>query len=76
MQVSTVSINSSKTVFNTRASNRTSDNSQEASFNNYIRSYSKNINKVNTSNRLFDCMNEWKNFCHAQIEKGNFDVVV
>jgi hypothetical protein len=24
---------------------------------------------------LFNSINEWKNFCHSQMDKGNFDII-
>ena len=74
MQVSAVSANSSKTVFNTKANNRAGDENTGISFSN-LDSFSKN-NKINDRNKLFDSINEWKYFCHSQIEKGNLDVIV
>lgn len=73
MQVSAVSANSSKTVFNTKANNRAGDEGTGISFNN-LEASSKN-NKLENKDKLFDTINEWKYFCHSQIEKGKFDVI-
>lgn len=74
MQVSAVSANSSKTVFNTRANYRAGENSNE----NVLNHLNKTVksNNFENKNRVFDSINEWKNFCHRQIEKGNLDIVV
>ena len=74
MQVSAVSSNSSKTVFNTTANNRTGDENTGISFSN-LDSSSKN-DKIDNRSKLFESINEWKNFCHSQIEKGYLDVIV
>ena len=73
MQVSAVSINSSKTIFNTKANNRAGDENTEISFSNL--NSSKN-SKIDNRSTLLESINEWKYFCHSQIEKGNFDVIV
>ena len=73
MQVSAVSINSSNSVFNTKASNRTWDSYQDASLK---VSTPKAVSTKEKQEKLFNSINEWKNFCHAQIEKGNFDVII
>lgn len=73
MQVSAISSSSCKTVFNTRVNSRGGDNYAETSFSN-LNSYSKKSASLKQS-QLFDSINEWKNFCHSQIEKGKFDVI-
>lgn len=73
MQVSAVSINSSNSVFNTKASNRNWDSYKEA---NLKISTPKAVSNKEKQSKLFDSINEWKNFCHAQIEKGNLDVII
>ena len=74
MQVSAVSTNSTKTVFNTRAGNRINENHRETGLAS-TKPSSKNSNIINR-NKLFDSINEWKLFCHRQIEKGNLDVII
>lgn len=74
MQVSAVSISTLKTVFNTKANNKAYENNAEANVN-HLNSKSKN-NKLDNNKKLYDSINEWKNFCHRQIEKGNFDVII
>lgn len=74
MLVSAISSSSYKTVFNTRVSNRNEENNTEITTTTQ-KIYSKNI--ANDSKKeLFDSINEWKYFCHSQIEKGNFDIIL
>ena len=75
MQVSAVTANSSHTVFNTRANSRTLDGCEVAILKKGCLNSDRFSSKDNRS-ELFDSINEWKNFCHAQIEKGNFDVII
>ena len=75
MQVSTVTANSSRTVFNTKASNKTWDNFNKVDAK-FERLNSSKISSVDNKSKMYDSINEWKNFCHAQIEKGNFDVII
>ncbi len=72
MQVSAVSANSSRTVFNTKA-NRTGDDNTGIAFSN-LEASSQN-SKVENRDKLFNSINEWKNFCHRQIEKGYLDII-
>lgn len=72
MQVSAVSTNSFSKVFNTKANNRSGDNYSETALCGNL--YSDTV--LENKNKLFDSINEWKYFCHAQIEKGNFDVII
>lgn len=74
MQVSTVSTNSVKNVFNTRANSRSVDNHTETS-KSYINPLQNKNSKTNDRNKLFESINEWKYFCHEQIEKGNLDII-
>lgn len=67
MLVSSVSLTDSKTVFNTRTKSSEPSNSISNTPNNLI---------TEKQSKLFDSINEWKFFCHAQIEKGNFDIIV
>lgn len=70
MQVSAVSFNSANTVFNTRANNRILDNYTETSF-----GFNTPQNITEDRAKLFDSINEWKYFCHSQIEKGHLDII-
>ena len=70
MLVSAISLSSSQTVFNTRSFNY--DNAEITS--NYSSQYYKQ-NTTNNREKLFDLINEWKFFCHSQIEKGYFDII-
>lgn len=72
MQVSAVSANSSKTVFNTKA-NKAGEENIGISFSN-LETSTKN-NKVDSRKDLFNSINEWKYFCHSQIEKGYLDII-
>ena len=74
MLVSAISLSSCNTVFNTRINSRGGDNSAGTA---QINSDSFVSNtKENDRKKLFDSINEWKYFCHEQIKKGNFDVIV
>lgn len=74
MLVSTISSGANQTVFNTRATKQ-KDESYYKTVLDYLHSYSASKN-ISNRNRIFDCINEWKYFCHYQIEKGNFDIIV
>lgn len=74
MLVSAISSSSLNTVFNTRINTRGGDNYTETGLE-YLNLYpTKNV--AENKDNLFESINEWKYFCHAQIEKGNFDIVV
>lgn len=72
MRVSAVSANCGQTVFNTRIKNTGREN-----FNNTARgSLSETPDEISENQvKLFDAINEWKNFCHRQIEQGKFDII-
>ena len=40
-----------------------------------LTSYAKRSSLDNRMTQLYDSINEWKSFCHKQIEKGNLDVL-
>ena len=72
MQVSAILSNYCQTVSNSGVNSKGVDNCAETSFN------SLNSRKYTNDkqSKLFDSINEWKYFCHSQIEKGIFDVIV
>lgn len=72
MQVSAVSANTTKAVLNTKVNSRGSEYYIEFALNN-LNSYPKN--ESNNKSNLYDSITEWKNFCHAQIEKNNLDIM-
>lgn len=71
MQVSAISSANNHTVFNTRVNSRGGDNYIETAFN-----YLNLKEEPETQrNELFNSINEWKNFCHKQIENGKLDII-
>jgi len=54
---------------------RGNDNTGDAAFNS-LTSYAKRTDLDNKIPRLYDSINEWKNFCHHQIINGNLDIIV
>lgn len=71
MLVSAISANNN-TVFNTRVNSRGGDSYTETALS-FLNSNSQAASK---QSKIFDSINEWKNFCHKQIEQGKFDVIV
>lgn len=71
MLVSAISSNSCQTVSNATNKAKNTDCHTDTAFN------SLNSRKLvnEKQNNLFDSINEWKNFCHSQIEKGKFDII-
>ena len=74
MLVSAISSSSCKSLSNLRINSRGGENCTELALND-LSSISTNNQSENKS-KIFDSINEWKYFCHAQIEKGNLDVIV
>ena len=72
MLVSAISSNSCQTVFNTSNKTGGADCYTDTVFN----SLNSRKNTLDKQSRIFDSINEWKYFCHEQIEKGNFDIIV
>jgi hypothetical protein len=35
----------------------------------------KKESSMPNQDKIFDVINEWKNFCHHQIEQGKFDII-
>ena len=73
MLVSAVSASSLKTVFNTGIKKQIKDNSNDNAFV-YFNDSPGNIT-VENQMKIFESINEWKNFCHNQIEQGKFDII-
>ena len=74
MLVSAISSSSLNIVSNKRVNSRGGDSYTEIASNNLKSFSSKNV--AENKNSIFDSINEWKYFCHEQIEKGNFDIIV
>lgn len=72
MLVSAISYNSCQTVFNTGAKAKSGDCFVDTVFN----SLNSRKSVSDKQNKLFDSINEWKNFCHSQIEQGKLDIIV
>ncbi len=53
---------------------RGGDNAGDTAFNS-LTSYAKRTPLDNKLPQLYDSINEWKFFCHKQIEKGNLDII-
>ena len=73
MQVSAISANSCQTVFNTKINSRGGD-SYIDTYLTYLNSNPKN-NSIDNQAKVFESINEWKNFCHSQIEQGKLDII-
>ena len=71
MLVSAISANNN-TFFNTRVNSRGGEAYTETALS-FLNSNSQSTS--NKQSKLFDSINEWKNFCHKQIEQGKFDVI-
>ena len=72
MRVSAVTLSSQQTFFNTKI------NSRKANKNQSLTSKSlKTTSKTNLKDyeKLYDSINEWKYFCHQQIEKGKLNII-
>ena len=71
MQVSAISSANNHTVFNTRVNSRGGDNYMETALS-YLNLKSDTKSQ---QSELFESINEWKNFCHKQIENGKLDII-
>lgn len=71
MLVSAISSNSCQTVFNTSNKTTNTDCYVDTAFNSLTSK--KAISEK--QNKIFDSINEWKYFCHSQIEKGKLDII-
>lgn len=71
MQVSAISLNYGQTVSNSSVNSKGNEICSDVAYN--------SLNFRNTSldkqSKIFDAINEWKIFCHRQIEQGKFDVI-
>lgn len=72
MLVSAVSANSFQTI-KKKVNSKGVDNYTEI-FNNSLNPIAKTLVR-NDKAELFDSINEWKYFCHAQIAKGKLDII-
>lgn len=50
------------------------DNKSDTTFN-ALTSYQKKNETEKDLNKLYNSINEWKNFCQTQISKGKLDVI-
>ena len=73
MLVSAVSANSFQTIYKKKVNRKGVENYIET-LNSSINSLPKNPVKNNRA-ELFDSINEWKYFCHAQIASGKLDII-
>ena len=73
MQVSAVSANSFQTIYKKKVNSRGMDNYAD-NFNNFNTLKNQKIVK-NEKAELYNAINEWKYFCHAQIAKGKLDII-
>ena len=72
MLVSAVSLTNCQTIFSNDNKPKINDYYADTAFN------SLNSKKIinERQSKVFDSINEWKNFCHQQIEQGKLDVIV
>lgn len=71
MFVSAKSSNSSQIILSSAIKAKVADETDKDN----IKSNPKKENCMPNQNRIFDVINEWKNFCHHQIEQGKFDII-
>ncbi len=71
MLVSAISSNSCQSVLDSTNKVKNADYYTDTVFN------SLNSRRVlsDKQSKVFDSINEWKYFCHSQIEKGKFDII-
>jgi len=75
MLVSAISVNRCSNVWNYNLKKNTdNDNICDTTFNSLTPYSKKNGLDKNRAN-VYESINEWKNFCHAQISKGKLDVI-
>ena len=72
MRVSAVTLSSQQTFLNTKINSRKADKNQALASKSL-----KNISKTNIKDneKLYASINEWKYFCHQQIEKGKLNII-
>ena len=51
-----------------------SDNNSDTTFN-ALSSYQKKNESDKDLNKIYQSINEWKDFCHSQIAKGKLDII-
>ena len=71
MQVSAISMNYYRAYYNQKINSRGNDNIESSKPNTSTPVQKSNDNKE----KLFESINEWKNFCHKQIEQGRLDII-
>ena len=74
MLVSAISANNNITVFNTNINSRGGERFADTSDEIVTTLSTKNVSEKQA--KLYDSINEWKLFCHSQIEKGKLDIIV
>ena len=72
MLVSAVLANSGQTVFNTRIENSGRDKAIKTTS---IAFKDKPEDTTRDLTKILDAINEWKYFCHKQIEQGKLDII-
>lgn len=72
MRVSAVSLNSQQTFFNIKNSRKVNSNNSEPA-SKALKNPSKTDFQKN--NKIYDSINEWKYFCHQQIEQGKLNII-
>lgn len=71
MRVSAISMNYYRAYYNQKINSRGNDNTEISKTNSSNPSQKNNDNKE----KIFESINEWKNFCHSQIEQGKLDII-
>ena len=69
MQVSAITMNYYQAYYNQKINSRGNDNTEFLNLN-----LTSQVQKNNNQEKLFESINEWKEFCHHQIEQGKLDI--
>ena len=69
MQVSAITMNYYQAYYNQKINSRGNDNTEFLNL-----KLTSQVQKNNNQEKLFESINEWKEFCHHQIEQGKLDI--
>ena len=73
MRVSAITLSSQQTFSNTKINNSRRADSKQAPASKALKNPSKMDSQKN--NKIYDSINEWKYFCHQQIEQGKLNII-
>ena len=69
MQVSAITMNYYQAYYNQKINSRGNDSTDVSTLN-----LTSQVQKNDNQEKLFESINEWKEFCHHQIEQGKLDI--